>query len=44
MCVCVCVDDIYIYIYIYIVIHRQTNSLYPNSLVWLHKQNASSWD
>ena len=35
---------IYIYIYIYIVIHRQTVSLYHNSLMWLCTRDASSWD
>ena len=33
-----------LYIYIYIVIHRQTDSLYHNSSVWLDTQDASSWD
>ena len=29
---------------VYIVIHRQTVSLYHNSLVWLDTQDALSWD
>ena len=32
------------YTYIYIVIHRQTVSLYHNSLVWLDTQDARSRD